>query len=367
MSGGGRRLALLIDCGTRQPAKEAVDGLDRIAYLPVRRPTKIVVTHLHSDHYNGLTLLANTRPQSFMARIGLVQARLPRDPIVRQFVPRLLVMDYYMGAVSGIPDLDLAASLTGLSSDRLDREPRSKGERFEASGYTFDVLWPPRTLTSEMSGSVHRAVNEYEELAQDDPVLREALDRVRESESIMRGIDDLTDPSESPEPDATAEDPPESSPDRADEAGPDFSDGRDDEPEFPPLYKRRLESRVKQAAARFRKAANDMSLVFATPHRDLVAWGDASRYVVRRVVDAEAGSTPPGLRSGLRRRHVALAPHHGSQGPTPALGSHMLCVSSNGKLRYPDWVAKHEPCPGGVCLATFAEGDLFIADSLATT
>lgn len=157
LSGGGTQPVGIIDCGSGSHPSEAADGLRRIVDLTRHPSLTIVVSHLHADHYNGLRYLARSLGRGYVfGKVALVQARLPRHPIIPEFVARLYAMELFLGEVSGIPDLDLANELARSCRYGLSRATRSAGETFDMGGHTFDVLWPPAELTQAISIRVRR-------------------------------------------------------------------------------------------------------------------------------------------------------------------------------------------------------------------
>jgi hypothetical protein len=358
MTAGGERPAMIIDCGSQAGAREAVAGLERIVDLSRSPSTTLVVTHLHRDHFNGFLSLASIpgRRHAF-GTVNLVQARLPYRPTVAPFTMRFLALQLYLGEASGIPDLDFPSSIRRASRGKLVRDPKSAGETFVASGHTFEVLWPPRELTRSLSARVRRAVDTFDGLADGDPKLREALDRVLQSGLVPVDESGWDARPEGPVVHEQAND--------ADGLG---SEEGSDVVSLHGLTvnpSRRgsspgLTGEVAQAALLFRHAANDMSLVFATPRRDFMAWGDVSSVRARRIAEADVRTAAAAPRA---RRSIALAPDHGSHGPTPLSGDSQLCVSQHGRGLYGKWHGRRADVPEA-CLSTYEEGDIFIREHL---
>lgn len=356
LSGGGTQPVAIIDCGSKGHPERAVDGLRRITDLTRHPSVTIVVPHLHSDHYNGLRHLSQALGRRHVfGKVELVQARLPRHPVVTEFVARFLAMELRLGEVSGIPDLDLANELRRSTRYGLQREPRSAGESFTVGGHTFDVLWPPAELTTGMSVRVRRAVDGFDSLAASDPALNAALDRVRRSGLLEP---DATPPTRAEGQDQLDEDIDNIEPWAEEESGwiPRLHPGSHDVDDPIPSYPESLTGEVREAARHFGEAANYMSLVFATPRRDFVAFGDVPLPTARRI--AKAYRSPSHPQTGGA---VVLAPHHGSQGATPSFGLPYFCIAQNGRGLNEKWAAKHEPCDGSVCVSTHEEGDLVLS------
>lgn len=120
-----------------------------------------------------------------------------------------------------------------------------------------------------------------------------------------------------------------------------------------PSYPDSLVTEVRQAARAFFDAANYMSLVVTTRRRDFTAWGDVPLPLARGI--AARNQAVAEQRVPLA---IALAPHHGSQGPTPSLGPRFICISQNGSGLHGMWARKHEPCPGVQCVSTQEAGDI---------
>jgi hypothetical protein len=360
MTAGGARPAVIIDCGSQSGGPEAVFGLERIVDL--REPvisTTVVVTHLHKDHFNGFMSLASVvgRRRPFRD-VTLVQPRLPYQPDVAPFTMRLFAFQMHLGQVSGVPDLDFASSLRKACRGRLERDPKSAGETLTASGYSFDVLWPPAALTGSMRVKVHRAVAAFDQLASKDPMLRDALDRVRRS-----GLVEELEPSDSARGAMSSTNDLGIDDDGTDDDAVEVDEGMDGPslhgvPEDRGRYRPDLKAEVIAAGKTFRDAANEMSLVFATPRRDFVSWGDVPTARARRIVD----SNPSGTRD-IPGRTIALAPHHGSHGRTPSFRDWQLCISQNGPGLYPNWHERSGDWPE-FCMSTFEEGDIFLDERM---
>jgi len=358
MTAGGERPAVIIDCGSQAGSREAVAGLERIVDLSRSPSTTVVVTHLHRDHFNGFMSLASIAARRYsLGSVNLVQARLPYRPAVAPFTMRFLSLQLYLGEASGIPDLDFAAPIRRACRGGLVRESKSAGETFTASGHTFEVLWPPREMTASLADGVARAVARFDELADIDPKLRTTLDRVRQAGLVPV---DTSDGERQPESSgAEATDSYAEQVDFDEGSGLPSLHGLTFNPARP-TYRPRLIVEVGEAAALFRTVANDMSLVFATPRRDFVAWGDVSSARARWIAatDARGMASPP-----LARRSIALAPHHGSHGPTPLFGESQVCVSQHGRGLHEHWHGRSAEAPGS-CISTYEEGDVFIREHL---
>jgi hypothetical protein len=362
-TGAGRQVAAIIDCGSMQGGAEAADGLRRIVDLPVRRPTTIVVTHLHADHYSGLVHLASSSTTPRFFKLRLVQAALPRSAQLEAFTARYLALEIVTGEVTGLPDLDLGAMLATTTRVGLEAEWVSRGSRIRANGLQLDVLWPPPNLQDGLSVLVARAVAAFDELASANQHVAETLRTVRAHVPIVIEGASPNGRYSGKEPDADNllrldhADTPEVDSSMLEVGGEEeeslhgeprrdwrLLEGFDDE----------SRSLLRQAARVFRTAANHMSLVIATPARDFVSWGDAPRGVVRWVERHE-----PAREVHSRVPRLSLAPHHGSQGPNSAFGGPTHCISSVGDRLYDRWVAYHRGCDAAICFDTHSTGDLW--------
>jgi hypothetical protein len=363
VSGGGTHPVGVIDCGSAWHPEVAADGLRRILDLRGSPSLTVVVTHLHTDHYNGLRVLATRAGRRYaFGKVRLVQARLPRHPIVAEYVSRLYALEFTLGEASGIPDIDLADELARFCRHGLDRDPKSAGDTVDLGGHQLDVLWPPAELTRGMSVRIRRAVDAFDGLAAKDEGIRAALDRVREAQLSLaddRGFEsgahqrtkDLA-----VDDDGEWSDESQWSLDEGDNAltihgGPGPSNGA------PASYAPSLSDEVRSAARAFGEAANYMSLVLASRRRDFVAWGDVPLALARRLAGEYAVSP-----SDVAGNGVALAPHHGSLGPTPGFGLPFLCIAQNGGSIYAKWARKHQPCSGR-CVSSPDVGDIEVRRS----
>jgi hypothetical protein len=350
---------LLID-GGGQLAAVAIDSVRRLLGDAGGKHLTVVITHLHADHFNGITGYA-ARPDHTFRSVDLVQPRLPDSARAQDFLARYLALAIRLGDVSGVPDLDFAAIIARLASIRFHRRPVCTGDWFSGADEDFEVFWPPKTATTSMAKTVRDAVGAYDRLADRDQVLRALLAAVREAGIVDRYV----------EPDTTWG-PNESRLHRAREwrgGGQRPADGDRDGPErdaektdlsLPylhqptqrgpqPAFDHSLRPDVGAAAQLFRNAANDMSLVFASDDRRFVAFGDVppsiAAKVARAITAADCGC--------VRTPRVVLAPHHGSEGPLPPMGGHPeLCVAQNGGYLHGKWHEKHRDCPALHCVTT---------------
>lgn len=378
-SRGRANPALLIDCGSQQGPAIAMAGLKRIAGSRFTGDRKVVVTHLHEDHFNGLLGLAakaTSSGEKAFERLTLVQARIPAPPptapadLPHEFLLRMVTLSRFLGEHTGAPDLDFAEQLNGACAYPLKRELKSRGEVFTAKGYSFDVLWPPKSFGPHMSKTITDAVGMYDGLAKKDSELARLLAQVRESGEVRKWYlpheeRDESGAKEPREPEPGAEpfvkgghDAPGS--DDADGQYPAIHGERTPPPRRRERYSPELRDEVYAAARKFREAANWMSLVFATAPRDFVCWGDVSLGTAKYICQREA------VAPGKRREHpvaawdLVLAPHHGSLGTTSSLGQRFICISQDGRVLHPKHHKYHDEseCPGDWCVTTHGQGDM---------
>lgn len=333
---------LLIDCGSSQGGETAINGLRRILETTGENVDVMVVTHMHVDHFNGLLNLKKhpgTKNWNF-GDLTLVYPRIPQAPSDKpgdsmglQFAQRLSALSLFLGEIAGVAELDLANQIR-KSCDTLTRKPVSRGDKFNFNGQDFDVLWPPRSFEEGLAKEVQTVVRNFDKLAKKDNGLADALNRVRRSGQVTletigqsdRGDVYVEVRGDSEHSENTSRDVATRSSLLHGEtvpSGDSFDDGKNGFKEPDQDQKRNRE--INEVAKQYRNVANEMSLVFSTPERDFVCWGDIPQNTAKKIVAID--TIGPHQSNAVA---VILAPHHGSQGPTLSWFDKFVCISQDG-------------------------------------
>jgi hypothetical protein len=331
----------IIDCGTTTPAISGNPAatVRQALGLNLANLDTMVVTHFDADHWHGFRDLAPMYKEAIERAKNpppppkLIYAGMPRQ--VRKLVPAIHAFQA-LGSDSGVRPLDLreAWSATGV---RLKTEVLFRGHTFQASGYFWDVLWPPRHLPDSVSSWIQSALDDVQELAKDmadkgDSSLNENL---QEAYEIWSGLEPKQDEDreyredESPSSEELWDFPAleirqsdlKSRPPGGTPAGP---YGR-----LPERHAKSFQTRFAKISKRLAAANNYLSLVVAQDRR-FISFGDIKLNALTALLRLEAEKNDP------RGNHycISLAPHHGSHSiPARAIDLYptaCLCISQSG-------------------------------------
>jgi glyoxylase-like metal-dependent hydrolase (beta-lactamase superfamily II) len=133
---------ILVDCGSQnQQAAAWSKGFVR------SRPEVFVLSHFHTDHYNGLLV----EEPGLQARPLVVQEVyfpvLPRFSKQRESLCAMLAMQWYvLGSETGEMAVDLLRVLARRSESGFQFRPLWQGEVVRTGGTSVLVLWPPPSI-----------------------------------------------------------------------------------------------------------------------------------------------------------------------------------------------------------------------------
>ncbi len=252
------------------------------------RPDTFVLSHYHLDHYNGLVEAAALGSPRFAIR----EVCFPRIPVLpgglgKTYLRCALAMNEYL--VLGNRSGSMAADLLHLLS-RLNRRPFSyralaEGDEIKIDGEVFTVLWPPRAVAAgsdEIVGSVRNAIEAFERAKEEDETLRQIETEIVKRRLVYPYLEGR----------GTWE--------RREWEGP--SSNRD--PWRPIELARDLPPAVAEANEALRRAANRLSLAFASKGRFLFL-GDLEPHEIQQVAEKLADRE-------WDRFLVGITPHHGT-------------------------------------------------------
>lgn len=295
---------LQVDCGSAQKPNCALCGLKRV-WGGCGGPDLFVLSHFHIDHYNGLVLATESLWKWRFAVREVCYPRLPDMDVEekRELMCGFLAMNRrVLGRRTGLAELDLLSIFRKINSVRFQFRPISRGDRILVDNTPFEVLWPPRQVDQGNRGVIQRALESFRKALEEDEILRQQYDEVRESGLVEPYLDGT----------ATMCEP-------ADDAEEDAGDYRRDLREY---RAEELPQSVKAANEGLRRAANHLSIALAQCD-NILFMGDLENSDIPQVVDY----------LGRRRNyfHLLVTPHHGTHWHSD-LGN-IRCaysVSSNG-------------------------------------
>lgn len=294
----------LMDCGGDSRAKRVLRSAS------ARGMSEFLLTHLHADHYSGVT----KQPTGTKLSTDVEHVFLPALPLIHdreltmEFALALYTTNMILGNTSGIPEQDLIDRFKALNP--LGIVPShtflSKGDSFDLAGTPFQVLWPPRAVSGLVAQSARNAVDAFNKAIKNDEHAMQICRRLKESASMAAdraytyatdegvGVDDATD-SDDPSP-------------YEGEIG-----NERDVPEY-----------LREANRAIRGVANRLSLAFRCGSR-LIHLGDLENAELNKVVSDLGGST---------EFFGMIAAHHGTHFGHRMNGLYALnLVASNGKCR----------------------------------
>jgi hypothetical protein len=166
----------LMDCGGDIRASEALHSAS------ARGMSEFLLTHLHLDHYSGITSQTRGTKLSFDVK-NIFFPALPLiddQDLTKEFALALFTLNKILGSGSGIPEQDLVDKFLELNPNNTQPSHRSllKGDVFNLAGVPFEVLWPPRSITGLVAKSARDAVAEFKsalEKNQDAAIIRDGL------------------------------------------------------------------------------------------------------------------------------------------------------------------------------------------------
>ena len=317
-----------LDWGSQQGSQVAIEGWRNIVvheggYL---RPEVFVLSHFHTDHYNGLLRAARTPGEFRLFRsLGVVlMAGLPDFPRKTDFYGALFAVNARVfGSESGHMEYDFRRTLYELSGNRrLEFARLFQGDHIFIGDARLQCVWPPRHIEDRHVGNrVVRALAKFGEALEQDEALRRVHEHLLES-NFLAELESLKHPHD------------------------DYYawEGLADADLSPPSKP------VLEGNAALRFVANDLSLAFRQEDR-LLSMGDADLAI-------------PSIVEFLRTNqaldfHIFVAPHHGTHWKQNLhnLRAHFSLVS-NGEGRARKYKRQFIDISRGGVLATYTHGDI---------
>lgn len=271
-----------IDCGSQQYPRIAFEkGLSRID------PDIFILSHFHTDHYNGL-FQAPPRKSLFFRFPTIKQVFFPRMPEFKQkkkLMKCLLAMNKrVLGDTTGSMVVDLLGIISKINFGPFTYQALSLGDTVRIGSSQFEILWPPRTIKEKETLKVIRdAISAFEDAAEEDECLHQILERIAEESEIKPYF---------------SED---------DEVREIWKNGEDSINREKPVLnkeKQQLLKSVRKANSLLHHAANRLSLAFHQDNR-LLFMGDLEEAEIKKVVQHLTKEN---------RKHfiIMITPHHGT-------------------------------------------------------
>lgn len=171
----------LMDCGGDDRASQVLHSAS------ARGMSEFLLTHLHADHYSGVT----KQPASPKLSFDVDRVFLPALPLIgnrgltENFSLALFATNAILGSKSGVPEQDLIDTFASLnpSGSTPSHTFLSKGDSFYLAGTTFEVLWPPRAVFGLVAKAAKTAVDKFNEAVERNKQAREIRDRLRDRAS----------------------------------------------------------------------------------------------------------------------------------------------------------------------------------------
>jgi len=288
-----------VDFGDRKSGKNVYDkflcNLVNPCY-PFGLPEVFILSHFHSDHYNGLNRCLNKfriGPGPIFNIKKVYYPRLPEFPQKKEFMKCMFSMnEYIMGNDTGIMEADFFKIIYELNGHHdFERIPLSMGDSMYINGSIFNVIWPPLVIDGMLTNSVRNAIRKFHQALEIHPELREIYDGIQ-SDSFFKhffkedyeGVDETEEFEE--------------------------DDLHEDEIDYYNMENdletcnRELPYEIKLANESLRGVANRLSLCFYEDNRFLFL-GDTEKHEIKKIVN------------DLEKKHrtkffVMIPPHHGT-------------------------------------------------------
>ena len=321
---------LQIDCGSQQSGARAYErGLRAIC------PNAFVLSHFHTDHYNGL--FHASRRDGFEIR-QVFLPRLPVFPEARRFLECMFAMARRaLGHTTGSVEADVLNVIAALTRHDFSYQFLSAGESVDAAGAHIEVLWPPRILKDEeVRGTVRKAIDDFNRAASEDEELKRLRDQIGEAGTVEPYLTENESPRE--------------------------MHGRNENErrwvaDHPDNLPRELPEVVKRANASLRTAANHLSLAFHEDNR-LLFLGDLEAYEIQQVVAAL-------IQKRRVRFFATITPHHGTHWHSALSDLRTsFAISSVGERGIGKFCTDYKSI-AGQCLVTHLNGDITLPGPLS--
>jgi beta-lactamase superfamily II metal-dependent hydrolase len=335
MSAGIRTISgksIQIDCGS-QEAKIA--SLSSALYRI--NPDLFVLSHFHSDHYNGLLISFSSMSQTPPLSIeGAVYPRLPEFDDRSLFMRYLLAMNQrVLGGVSGSMEMDFLNLLARVNSRPFKHRSLSAGDSFIVEGSKFRVLWPPKVIRrNDTIRQIKNAISDFNSALEEDEILKTIYEELENERIIWPYLDD--------------------------KRGRDVIEARNEADDLfrMDFARHKLPEATNRANKSLRKAANHFSLAFHEDNR-LLFLGDSENYELSQVVKK------------LKRKRaiyfqVFITPHHGTHWHVSL--NDLKCFSalcSVGSKLFKNLRPEYKEI-AEECYATFFSGDVILSGSMLT-
>lgn len=267
----GKRIQ--VDCGSQQHRDRASRVLHDI------RPDIFILSHFHSDHYNGVSSHVDHFSSHHQSIKKVYIPRIPNfeDKSLRRRFSRALFATNLrvLGHGTGSMEADFLNLISSINRCSFSYSFLSRGDKVSVDSSKFDVLWPPNRINADnVVKSVRDAVDDFDSALSEDKETSRIYNRLVETRVLKRY---LSEEEGTIEPTETEH----------------FE--RDDS-EIPEV--------VSRANKSLRNAANRLSLAFREDNR-LLFMGDLEKSEIRQVINKLDSE-------GMTDYFSLVTPHHGT-------------------------------------------------------
>ena len=322
--------SIQIDCGSQQ------DDLPELT-LSLKKidPDVFILSHFHSDHYNGLLGIdPNIHKTPFLSIEKVFIPRIPEFDDRPHFLQCFLAMCYrVLGGNSGSMELDFLNVIHNINSRPFKYRELSAGDIFAVEGSYFYVLWPPRTIKQKRTLKVIKsAIEDFDKALEKDDTLKGIYKDLNNNSVIMSYLD-------------------------GGKGEKDFEQGIVRSDLFGQNHiGRKLPNSTINANKSLRSAANHFSLAFHEDNR-LLFLGDLESHELNQVVKKLE-------KKGIMNFQVIIMPHHGTHWYKSM--NRLNCISalcSTGRKLYKNLRPEYKEI-ATECYATYFYGDVYITNNI---
>ncbi|AIJ05947.1 hypothetical protein JH146_1104 [Methanocaldococcus bathoardescens] len=339
----------LVDCGSYNGKEKAFYALHRVSsYISRYTPKYFILSHFHSDHYNGIFCVADkgNHWKGWFDEVyfpGIPKIYDNGKDISNEFILYMLSFEFFQIYNNyGIVNIDFLDLIFKIN-DKCKLNPCFKGDFIKIRGKTFEILHPPRIIKDdEVVESVKKVIKEFKQFMKDYREFEEIVKFVERYSPLYNIVVQKNMKYEK-------------------------FNGKKHEETYEILEKlKNLKDRISEKEnfkkkiedldEKFRGITDRLSLVFCCDN-ELLFMGDLKPYEINKIIKE--------LNSKNRKFfYVLITPHHGTRWGYKLKDIECIyAISSNGE-KYKDKFEKNIPKFKKISenyLSTLEEGDIIIS------